>query len=489
MNTKTLFTGILILITGIIQAQSELDAIRLSNNTFGGTARFMSMGGAFGALGADPSVSATNPGGLALMKRSEFSLTPSLYLHSSNTNFNGSKISDNAANFAFQNASYTGVNSRENISGWLSTTWNIGYSRTGDFNQSRTFQGENNSSSLLDGYLYGIQQQGLTVDELENDLAYDLDYYLAWQTFLIDTFQVNQNTYDYYVNLDSYNATQKKVVESSGNSGQYTLSYAGNYNNRFFLGGGIALHTYEYNQESIFNESYPSPDTLNQLTFNEKLTSSGSGVDMKIGMVYRVNDMARVGLAIHSPTWYTVNERFQHSMSSDFRNGATYEQASLEYDNTYSFRTPWNIQLSGAYILGKRGLVSGEYHFTDYRSSNFSGKEGVDLSESNVLVKNSLSAGHLAALGGEYRIGPLSIRGGFRWQSSPYQGNFDDLLTAQHTYSLGLGYRTDKFYVDLAAAHQRYDQQDWLYDARFISPSSVSLTNTTVMLSVGIRGF
>ena len=52
--------------TTLALAQSQADAYRLSQTELTGTARFVSMGGAFGALGGDISVMSYNPAGLAI---------------------------------------------------------------------------------------------------------------------------------------------------------------------------------------------------------------------------------------------------------------------------------------------------------------------------------------------------------------------------------------------------------------------------------------
>ena len=50
---------------------------------YGGTARFMSMGGAFTALGGDISTLSQNPAGIGVFRASEMSVTPQLnYINS-----------------------------------------------------------------------------------------------------------------------------------------------------------------------------------------------------------------------------------------------------------------------------------------------------------------------------------------------------------------------------------------------------------------------
>src|SRR5574344_2190079 len=61
-------------LTGI-QAQTLYDASRLLDNDLNGTARFVGMGGAMGALGGDISTIGTNPAGIGIYRSSEVNAT------------------------------------------------------------------------------------------------------------------------------------------------------------------------------------------------------------------------------------------------------------------------------------------------------------------------------------------------------------------------------------------------------------------------------
>ena len=50
----------------VMQAQTSYEAAALLDTDLGGTARFVGMGGAMSALGADLSVMGTNPAGIGL---------------------------------------------------------------------------------------------------------------------------------------------------------------------------------------------------------------------------------------------------------------------------------------------------------------------------------------------------------------------------------------------------------------------------------------
>src|SRR4051794_37454461 len=74
-------------------SQNDLDAIRYSRIGVGGSSRFISMGGAFGAIGADLGCAAYNPAGLGIYRKGDISFawglritnnTGSIYNQSSN---------------------------------------------------------------------------------------------------------------------------------------------------------------------------------------------------------------------------------------------------------------------------------------------------------------------------------------------------------------------------------------------------------------------
>ena len=58
-----------------VGAQTHYDAVRNIGNELNGTARFVGMGGAMGALGADISVMGTNPAGIGLFRSNDVSLS------------------------------------------------------------------------------------------------------------------------------------------------------------------------------------------------------------------------------------------------------------------------------------------------------------------------------------------------------------------------------------------------------------------------------
>ncbi len=72
---KTLLAGIILTIPSVMAAQTAVDAFSISQSDLRGSARFMSMGGAFTALGGDISTLNQNPGGIGVFRSSDISAT------------------------------------------------------------------------------------------------------------------------------------------------------------------------------------------------------------------------------------------------------------------------------------------------------------------------------------------------------------------------------------------------------------------------------
>src|SRR4030066_116695 len=79
-------------------AQKEIDALRYSQLTYGGTARFTSMAGAFGALGGAFSSLSINPAGIGIYRKSEFTFTPSFFMQGTTSDYKGNSLYDYKTN-------------------------------------------------------------------------------------------------------------------------------------------------------------------------------------------------------------------------------------------------------------------------------------------------------------------------------------------------------------------------------------------------------
>src|SRR5205085_9105126 len=189
LNLKSL--AYVSLISASAMAQSPDDVIKFSENTFGTTARSLSMGGAFGALGGDFSVLSQNPGGLGVYHKSEFTFTPAFNLRDINTDYLGSSSSDSRFFFNMANLGFVASNLKENKKGWKGFNWAFGYNRENSYKASTSYESVNAKNSLLDSYVE--QTNGVPVSNLE-DINYAFGPGMAYKLYLLNPSIGNDNT-------------------------------------------------------------------------------------------------------------------------------------------------------------------------------------------------------------------------------------------------------------------------------------------------------
>ena len=112
MNKTFISAALLATLSLSATAQSALDAHSLSQSGLRGTARFMSMGGAFTALGGDLSTLNQNPGGIGVYRSSEIGATLDINAQSvksqdMNQSITRNQTKVNCNNFGYIGAVYT----------------------------------------------------------------------------------------------------------------------------------------------------------------------------------------------------------------------------------------------------------------------------------------------------------------------------------------------------------------------------------------------
>ncbi len=121
-----------------IQAQSAIDAYNISTGELRGTARFMSMAGAFTALGGDLSTLNQNPAGIGVYRGSDIGFTLDINMMNSKTSGIGSPFARSQTHADVNNFGYVGT---YNLGGStpLTFSWGASYSRVASF--QRRYQG------------------------------------------------------------------------------------------------------------------------------------------------------------------------------------------------------------------------------------------------------------------------------------------------------------------------------------------------------------
>jgi hypothetical protein len=488
MKKYLFITAVLMISTAWSSAQTAVDALRYSQQFPGGTARYMSMGGAFGALGADFSVISSNPAGLGVYKSSDFIITPMVHTGQSSSVYNGMTGKDSKTNFGLGNLGYVitqKLSSRENQKGFRYFQFATGLNRLNDFNRRYVIQGENTENSLLDTYVEharGISY--LDIEENTNGL-YGFDLYPAWWTFLLD---VDTNTNNYFSPIPNGGTLQQKYIDQWGSMNEWNFSFGTNYSEFLYLGMSVGIPWIRYFERSTYSETDVADTIYDFRNFNiyDRLETRGTGFNMKFGFIARPADFLRIGGSVHTPSWFVMKDYWDRYVESYFDNGDFYSQESPYGSYRYSMSTPMRLQGSIAFLFGPYGLISGEYEYVDFSSARFRSDDYSYLSENNDIAA-SYGKGHNFKAGTEWRAGALSFRAGYAWYGSPYQSDIND--GAMTAYSGGIGFRDKAYYVDLAYVYTVSNEDYYLYGTESIrvKPVATELTNHRFLVTFGLR--
>jgi hypothetical protein len=485
---KTLFFILIWALPYHIFAQNEIDALRYSFITHGGTARYQGMSGAFGALGADFSSLSTNPAGIGMFKKSRFMFSPVFMMNAADANYKDKHTSEENV---FVNVNNFGLvlnlkPYEEDNSAWNSVAFGIGYNKLRNFNNDITISGYNNISSRLDQFM--LNSDGYTADKQHLGEP----EWLAYDTYLIDYANIPNNTGLLYIHpyYGKYYINQKKNIKTTGGIGEYVFSIGGNYADVFQIGITFGIQNARYKEVSTFYEQSDSTD-LESFDFTENLETKGTGYNFKFGMIYRPVNAVRIGLAFHTPTFYKFKDIFSYEMNSHFRTVvdgySNYHSASdTENESNYEIYTPWRAISSVAFVIGQYGIISADYEYVNYGKARMRSEE-YDYTDINTTIKDIYKSGNNLRLGAEMRIAPLFIRGGVSYYGSPYSSQFD-ATGAIKGYSLGLGLQTENVFIDLAFNHSSHNIDYQLYDYEAgTERAKIAVNEDMINITIGFK--
>ncbi len=392
-----------------LNAQSFLDdAIDLSSEKIDGTARYRAMGGSMGALGSDVSaVQQLNPAGGAVSVRSHASITLGVSAYENETNTTA-KMSNDKTRFNMTQFGGNFVYENHN----MNSNWRR-FALIANYNRDNILDREIDIAPYGDDFVYQdeyyFEETDGTINRYTGDFLYDGEY----------------------VSVDGYND-------------KFSLGFSTNYNDQIYLGFGLNFHG---SQKEIIQDVYRSNQSegLTNDTYQDYY-QEGDGFSLNVGIIAKVTDELRLGVAYHSPTWWSIQEESQYGETLDgitFRDGPYYQE--------YDVRTPSKVVASGALVLGKSLAINADAIFRDYSNIDFDNMYGRQQVTVNEMVDSELQDTWEFRVGTEYRIEAFRIRGGYRYTQDPYE----DLDGDASTYSVGLGYDFGSVFLDGA-----YDYTD-----------------------------
>ena len=479
----------ILLILGLVSinlnAQNEIDALRYSTQNIFGTAKFNSMGGSFGSLGGDFSTLSYNPAGIAFYNNSEISFTPSLNMNETNTSLNGNNFTNNNFGANISNFGFIakGINDNQQ---WKRVNIGFGWNQLANYNSIFHSQTLNSTSSLAETFLY--QAEGTLINELNS--------FGASPAFWSDLIDLQNNFVDtatgwyafdngnYVSNVNPYSQkTQKHRSTSKGNMGEYVFSLGSSFEENIYFGATIGIPTIQYSETNTYSESNFSDTSqnLNSFTYKDQLNAYGSGVNLKLGVIMRVGENTKIGGAVHSPSYISMEEEYSTGISTDWGNNESIEETSPLGYFTYEITTPWKVIASASTVLNKQFLISAEIEKTDYSFSRFH-SDYYQFTEENNLINDTYTTATNIRLGGEANFHPLKLRAGYALYGSPYKDR-EEFET--ENYSAGIGVDFGSTFLDMSYTISKNNSEYNIYSSE--NATDVSNEKHYLMFTLGFR--
>lgn len=460
---KYIFIAAAALVSMSAAAQETYENARLASENLNGTARYVGMGGAMEALGADISTMNTNPAGIGLFRHSNISGSFGLVAQHDGKSFaNGHKTNMSFDQMGFVYSMRSGRNS------YLNVGFNYHKSNNFDFILSASDK------------LSGASQNKLTYIKAKNNIFTsnnDATYSQLDHLYMNNLLKQKDGSYGYY-DATSYDFNRA----NTGYIGEYDFNISGSINNRVYLGLTVGLHDVHYKGYSEYVEALQSnSENISSVGVSDSRKITGTGVDLKAGVIVRpIEDSPfRLGLYVQTPTWYDLTTE----------NYTTMNNASIGESYDFKFYTPWKFGASIGHTVGNYLAFGATYEYADYSTCDIRINDGgnydwdgsyYDSSSSdnvmNANINQTLKGVSTFKVGLELKPDPsFAVRLGYNYVSPMYNKNGykDGTLNSPGSYyssatdytnwkstnriTCGVGYKYDKFNFDLAYQYSQTD--------------------------------
>ena len=477
---------------------NPMDVFSLSQTQTYGTARSMAMGGAFTSLGADLASMGVNPAGLGMYRRSELSLTP-LVSSQSASNSAAANGANSSTRFSVGSLGFV-INAYEGTGSVLAVNLGFGYNRLADYNYNYSFGQTGCYDTTLAGVLayqlnesrggIGIGNSGHIADSYGNtdfNLSSELwGGVLGYKCGLLNFY----NGYGW--GLDEYPipfyTDQYTTVNSRGSAGEYSVSLGMNFGNKLYFGATLGIMSIRQRRtitygENIHADGAVDPDIfpyqLQYFDYAQWSSMSGTGVNLKLGLTWRPVEALRLGVAFHTPTYYSVDFSYAAGMDSASRsigsnpggydldaNGMLYASESTPSINdrgadTWEFASPARMLVGASYTFGSFAVVSVDYERDWYNGIRMKNMPyGFDKTYYDDYFRTAFKGSNVIRAGVEVKPVPrLALRVGYGHSGSMLRGDSDDDLL----YMTPVIYRTDLLSAGLGYALSRRVTLDVAY--------------------------
>lgn len=529
MNKSILILSLSLSTAGMAFGQGAVDAYRLSQPDMKGTARFMGMAGAFGALGGDLSTLSQNPAGIGVYRSNELGFSLNLDCQSSTSEAQGFKHDMSQTKFLLNNIGAV-LTMRLPSETLPNLNFCFTYNKGASFN--RIYGGNiPKLSNSLSNYIAGISNgENLTENDLVSTENYDPynptdgGYPAPWisilgyDSYLISPTGSGENTRWYGQWGDGTSGSGSFKVQEKGSVDEYNIAFGGNIMNVLYWGMDFDIVNLNYTMQSLWGENLENayvPDQNNELVkesanwgLGNYYNVHGSGFNYKLGLILKPIQELRIGFAFHTPTWYNLTENFVGSVDYQYgssESGSTSTNGGYMAYNDMSFRTPWKIIASVAGVIGNNFILSMDYEWVAYNKMKFSapGSYGINddwgydwdygwdwyapgapsttkaptrsfgydddmYGATNGDIENYYQSTNTIRLGAEYRVTPaFSLRAGYSYTTSPVKQGVRDDKEVIYTAGTRPNYRFDNhtYYITCGAG---YRYQNFYVDLAYV---------------------
>ena len=467
-----------------VTAQETYENANIVTEDLNGTARYVGMGGAMDALGADISTIATNPAGLGLFRSSQVAVTAGMSMQQDAKDFhNASKAHANFDQIGFV------WSKQNNERSFLNLSFN--YHKSRDFNFILTAAQDNLSQRASQNALSYIKAVGdrdatgeSTIAINEKNGKYYGDFY--W------TSQIDNLYYNAFIMGDGgagFNMADGYLMNraNKGYIGEYDFSISGNINDRVYLGLTFGIQDVHYKGYSEYTENLVSGvgnTSVGSLTVSDERKITGTGCNFKIGAIFRpIEDSPfRFGLSFASPTFYDLTtSNYTYLINNPLPGDNSNYKASDSYD--FRLNSPMKFGVSLGHTIGNYLAIGAGYEYADYGATNPRVKDGdyydwyydtyYSSSSKDAVMKDhteaTLKGVSTLKVGLEFKpIPEVAFRAGYNYVSPMYNSNgFKDVYLdsygtnvasatdytnwkSTNRLTLGVGYSYGKFFADLA---------------------------------------
>ncbi|MBX0292543.1 outer membrane protein transport protein [Hymenobacter sp. HSC-4F20] len=446
-------------------AQTAADALRFSQTSPAGTARSLGIGGATSAVGADFGGLVTNPAGLGLFQRSEISFSPGLGISNTTSQAFGTSTTDSRNNLQVSSLGvvFSARRPDSDQADWRGGTFALGVNRLSNFNQNFRYSA---TPRLEQDILQRLSEgQGNILDDL------------AYEAYLTE-----RDAQGTYIPADYENTgqlTQRETIQRSGGQTQFDFGYANNYRDKIYIGGAIGIVSTRYDVVSTLTATDPAAPSGNpgtafgSLTLRENTQTRGTGVNARLGVIYRPVDVLRLGASIQSPTYSQVVETYSASLNTTYDSpitvdGSTLSSGDANYpaeDLAYTITSPFRATGGVAVVVGKNGFFSADAEYVNYGQarlgyddSNSTAVSPDDLGPANDNIRQQYQSTVNLRAGGELRLDIFRVRAGYARYGSPYKVSSSTSTNTRNFYTAGLGLRQNNFFLDVAGVYSSGQQ-------------------------------